>query len=253
MIEELMQAVLEGAQQQQGRGRQQQAQQPGGDILGEILKGVLGGGQQQMPQRRPQQQMPQGGDIFGEILKGVLGGGGGQQRQQQAPQNLGGIADILGGVLGGGRSGASTGNPIADMAANALAKKLGISPQIAGMVVSFAMAALMGKKMQADRGMAPAGSGRNQTQQGGVFGGLDLDDLLDGDFAYDSGLAAQLAEKTGQSEDESAYQLQEAVTMLTGLDQKKSRSKKKTTPKPAAKARPKSQNLESLLDTWEVD
>lgn len=251
MIEELMKAVLEGSQQQQSRGRQQ-AQQPGGDILGEILKGVLGGGQQQRPVQRQQPQVPQGGDIFGEILKGVLGGGN-QQRQQQAPQDLGGIADILGGVLGGGRSGANTGNPIANMAANALAKKLGISPQIAGMVVSFAMAALMGKKMQADRGMAPAGSGRNQAQGGGVFGGLDLDDLLEGDFAFDSGLAAQLAEKTGQTEDESAYQLQEAVTMLTGLDKKKSRSKKKATPKPKPKARPKPGNLENLLDTWEVD
>lgn len=248
MIEELMKAVLEGAQQQQSGGRQQ-TQQPGGDILGQILKGVLGGGQQRPPQRQ-QPQVPQGGDIFGEILKGVLGGG--QQQQQQAPSDLGGIADILGGVLGGGR-GSATGNPIADMAANALAKKLGISPQIAGMVVSFAMAALMGKKMQADRGMAPAGSGRNQAQTDGVFGGLDLDDLLDGDFAFDSGLASQLAAKTGQTEGESAYQLQEAVSMLTGLDQKKSKSKKKVAPKPAPKARPQPGNLESLLDTWEVD
>ncbi|MEM8860350.1 MAG: hypothetical protein AAGD96_18645 [Chloroflexota bacterium] len=220
MIEELMKAVLEGAQQQQAGSRQQAS--PQADILGEILKGVLGG-QQQAPQRTSPQS------------------------------DLGGLADILGGVLGGGRSrGASTGNPIADMAANALAERLGISPQIAGMVVSFAMAMLMGKKMQgAESAPAMPGRRQNQAQRGGVFGGLDLDDLLEGDYAFDSGLAAQLAEKTGQTEEESAYQLQEAVSLLTGAGQKK--TKKKTAAKPARKTPTKTKGLDSLLDSWEVD
>ena len=219
MIEELMKAVLEGAQQQSGARRQQPA--PGGDILGEIMKGVLGG--QQQAQRAP------------------------------AQTDLGGIADILGGVLGGGSRGASTGNPIADMAANALAKRLGISPQIAAMVVSFAMAALMGKKQQAQQVPSGRSAGRPRNQaRGGTFDGLDLDDLLDGDFAFDSGLAAQLAAKTGQTEDESAYQLQEAVSMLTGVGQKK---KKKSSParQPRPVNRPKSGGLDSLLDSWEVN
>ena len=222
MIEELMKAVLEGAQKQQAGSRQQAS--PQADILGEILKGVLGG-QQQAPQRSP------------------------------AQNDLGGIADILGGVLGGGsrNSGASTGNPIADMAANALAERLGISPQIAGMVVSFAMAMLMGKKMQgAETAPATPGRRQNQVQGGGVFGGLDLDDLLEGDYAFDSGLAAQLAEKTGQSEEESAYQLQEAVSILTGAGQKK-KTKKKAAAKPVRKTPTKTKGLDSLLDTWEVD
>lgn len=232
MIEELMKAVLEGAQQQQG-GQRQTQQAPGGDILGEVLKGVLGGAAQQQSRRAP---------------------------AQPDMNNLGGIADILGGVLGGGTRGASTGNPIADMAANALAKRLGISPQIAAMVVSFAMAALMGKKqMQNSQAQSPARRGPSSrgssTTRGGTFGGLDLDDLLDGDFAYESGLAAQLAEKTGQSEDESAYQLQEAVSMLTGVGQKKptKKAKAKAKAKPVRKARPKSGGLDSLLDNWEID
>ena len=221
MIEELMKAVIEGASQQQQAGRRQQTS-PQTDILGEILKGVLGG-QQQAPQRNP------------------------------AQTDLGGIADILGGVLGGGSNrSASTGNPIADMAANALAERLGISPQIAGMVVSMAMAMLMGKKMQgAESAPAIPGRRQNQVQGGGVFGGLDLDDLLEGDYAFDSGLAAQLAEKTGQTEEESAYQLQEAVSILTGAGQKK--AKKKAAAKPVRKTPAKAKGLDSLLDSWEVD
>lgn len=227
MIEELMKAVLEGAQQQQQGSRRQTQQAPSGDILGEILKGVLGGAGQQQAQRAPTQ--PQ-------------------------MDNLGGIADILGGVLGGGTRGASTGNPIADMAANALAKRLGISPQIAAMVVSFAMAALLGKQQQqqATPGRRAPSRPSNNTARGGTFDGLDLDDLLDGDFAYESGLAAQLAGKTGQSEDEAAYQLQEAVSILTGVGQRKPK-KASTKPKPALRQAPKSGGLDSLLDKWEVD
>lgn len=232
MIEELMKAVIQGAQQQNAGSRQPAS--PQADILGEILKGVLGG-QQQAQQRVP------------------------------AQTDLGGIADILGGVLGSGAGGrsSSTGNPIADMAANVLAERLGLSPQIAGMVVSFAMAMLMGKKMQGGT-TAPATPGRrqNQVQGGGVFGGLDLDDLLEGDYAFDSGLAAQLAERTGQSEEESAYQLQEAVSLLTGAGQKKktkkktkktTRNTKKAAAKPVRKTPAKTKGLDSLLDSWEVN
>ena len=51
--------------------------------------------------------------------------------------------------------------------------------------------------------------------------------------------------------DEAAYQLQEAVSILTGVGQRK--SKKKATAKPKASARPKSGGLDSLLDSWEVN
>ena len=163
-------------------------------------------------------------------------------QRQRARTKLGG---------GGGRRSA-TGNPLADMAANLLAERLGISPQIAAMVVSFAMAALLGKKQQ--QGLpgrtAPGRPSRN-TARGGTFDGLDLDDLLDGDFAYESGLAAQLAGKTGQSEDEAAYQLQEAVSILTGVGQRK--PKKNAAPKPKPRAKAQSGGLDSLLDSWEVN
>ncbi|MEM7331889.1 MAG: hypothetical protein AAF490_07345 [Chloroflexota bacterium] len=214
MMEELMKIMLDGAQQQQ-RPQQQQRGGAGGDILMEILKGAMGG--EQAPARP----------------------------QQQQPQNMLDIADLIGGVLGAGSTGSSgmagQMNPLLAPIANSISKRLGLSPQITQIILSFAVAALLnrGKKQVTQRGRG----GRQQTQET-----YDLDDLLEGDFAWDSGMAQQISAKTGLSEDEAAYNLQEAMMMLSDhpLFGKKSKSA-------APKAQASPSQLDHLLDSWQVD
>jgi hypothetical protein len=206
MLEELMKAVLEGAQGQQNN---QQRPAAGGDILSDILQGVLQGGGQPAPSK----QAPAQPDMFN-------------------------MADLIMGVLGGGASQATATNPIADMAANMLSDKLGISKAMAVTIVSFAMAALLNRQKQG--GAAPS------APSGG--GGFDLDDLLEGDYAWNSGLASQISQQTGMSEDEAAYGLQEAIMMLNG--QMKAPTKK-AAERPAAGGQ--KSGLDHLLDTWQTD
>jgi hypothetical protein len=207
MMEELMKIVLEGAKQQQGQ------QQRGGqsDILMDILKGAMGGGQA-APQQQP---------------------------QQQQPKNILDIADILGGVLGGATqkgSGAPV-NPLIAPIANMLSQKLGISPAIAQIILTFALSALLNRGQK-----SPSGA---KAPQGQTY---DLDDLLEGDFAFDSGMANQISQKTGLSEDEAAYNLQEAMMMITEHPLFKKQSKQAP---PKAQASPN--KLDHLLDSWQVD
>ena len=229
-------------------------------MLEDLLKEVLSGAQAQQGRK----QQPAQTDIMSEIIKGVLGGGAAQQARPAAGQpDLGGMADLLGGILGavgggttrgggvGGRgSGGTMGanNPIVGMVANLLAERLGISPAMARTVVSFALALLMGKATQ---GKVRGGAG-SQKSGGALPGGqeFDLDDLLEGDYAWESGLASRLASQTGTSEDEAAYQLQEAVLMLTQHPAAKPKKKKR---KAQPQAAPAKSGLDSLLDTWQVD
>ncbi|MCP5097137.1 MAG: hypothetical protein GY943_16430 [Chloroflexi bacterium] len=206
MMEDLMKILLEGAQTQ--KQQQPQAKEP--NILTDILEGVLKGGQA-APQRGQQQQQP---DMFN-------------------------MADLLNVVLGGGKGGAQGQvNPLLAPIVNTLAEKLGISPAIAQIIVTFATSALL------SRGKDNKGGGL----VGGAQQGFDLDDLLEGDFAYSSGLAQQLSQQSGLDEDEAAYGLQEAMMMLSGHP---SFSQSSASARP--KAQPSPNKLDSLLDTWEVD
>ncbi|MEM7802796.1 MAG: hypothetical protein AAF633_26640 [Chloroflexota bacterium] len=223
-------------------------------MLGDLLKVVLEGTQAQ--QTSPQRQSPNSGasgDLLTELLKGVLSGqaGAASSGTQGQPQDLGGMADIfgdiLGGVLGGsaGSNSAMTSNPMTDMVAAMLSEKLGLSPAIAKTVVGFALAALMGKMQQGQGGVS---------QRSGAAQGFDLDDLLEGDFAWESGLAQQLSAKTGLPEDEAAYNLQEAVMMLTQSPASLKKEATRKQKKPAQpKAAPSKSGLDGLLDTWVVE
>lgn len=212
-------------------------------MMDDLLKALLEGAQTQKPAPHSAKPNMQGMDMLTDILQGALGGAATQQPQQmpqQQPSALN-IADLIGMVLGGGQSASPNQlgmNPLVAPIANMLAKKLGISPQIAQMVVSFAMAALLSKGKQ--KGL-PGSSGA--TQQG-----FDLDDLLDGDFAYESGMASRLSQESGMSEDEAAYSLQEAMMMLSGHPAFKQAAK---TNRP--KVQPSPNKLDNLLNTWEVD
>lgn len=225
MLGDLLKVVLEGAQTQQSSGNTGRAQGAGGDLMTELLKGVLEG------------QM--------------RGNSSGSTRPTNQPSDLGGMADIfgdiLGGVLGGNasptqRGGTSSSNPMVNMVASMLSERLGLSPEISRTVVGFALALLMGK-MQSGKGAVDTGSGNAQ--------GFDLDDLLEGDYAWESGLAQQLSAKTGLTEDEAAYNLQEAVVMLTQGPAATKPKKKRKQAQPVAA--PQQGGLDSLLDTWQVD
>lgn len=215
-------------------------------MMDELMKIMLENAQKQGTQQ--QRSGSAGQDILMELLKGAMGGAKQPQATQKQPQNILDIADILGGVLGGGQTTQNNAqlNPMIAPIANALSKKLGISPAIAQVIISFAVAALLnrGKKALANRQSGTRqGSARQQTQET-----YDLDDLLEGDFAWDSGMAQQISAKTGLSEDEAAYNLQEAMMMLSGHPMF---GGQKQTARPKAQASPS--QLDHLLDSWEVD
>lgn len=179
-------------------------------MMDDLLKALLEGTQAQQPAQQPEKPTEgQGTDILSNLLQGVLGGGAAPQQQAQQPNALN-IADLLGAVLGGGQAAtpAQTGmNSLAAPIANILAEKLGISPQIAQMVVTFAMAALLSKGKERGNEL---GSSRAALQ------GVDFDELLESDFVYRSGMAGRLSQESGLSEDEAATSLYEAMMLLSG-------------------------------------
>ena len=126
-----------------------QKPQSGGEGGGDLLSTLLGGGQQAQPREQNdsgdllstllgggQQEESGGGNESGDLLSTLLGGG-----QQAKPSQQNQSADLLGTLLGGGQgsSSASFLQPII----GALAEKIGISPQIAAVVVSFALKYLL--------------------------------------------------------------------------------------------------------------
>ena len=211
-------------------------------MMDDLLKALMEGAQAQKPAAQTPKDAS-GFDMLGEILQGALGGSTAPQQPtqpQQQPSALN-IADLIGMVLGGGQASSPSQmgmNPLVAPIAKMLADKLGVSPQIAQMIVQFAMAALLSKRNE--RGTA---SGTASGQQG-----FDLDDLLEGDFAYSSGMASRLSKESGLSEDEAAYSLQEAMMMLSGHPAFKKAAQSKR-----PKTRPSPNKLDNLLDTWEVD
>ncbi len=253
-MEEILRGLLEGAAQGQRAAPQRQA--PSADPLTDILGGILGGSAAPQPRRSgggdPMAEMLEGilggggapasgGDIdpIMGILGGILGGGAPQARPQQA--GAGGLADILGGILGGGSNRAA--NPIVNM----LAEKLGISPMIANMIVSFFMAKLLSNKVGHMAPGAPR-EGMNVRPIRAERQGLDLDDLLD---VMESGndVNAQLDE-TGMTRDLAKYAGIDKGTASNGLQELlKIFGSKRRGPAPV---RSGSGGLEGLLDTWET-
>ncbi|MEM7131472.1 MAG: hypothetical protein AAF702_34475 [Chloroflexota bacterium] len=243
MIEELLEALLEGSQPQQQKTRQKQA--PPSSPWMDLLEGVLGGSGQQSP--APREEVSSFG--IGDILDLVLGGGqqsGGQQsRGRQSPVG---------------------GNPLLAPFTAALAEKLGISPQMASVIVSAAFGLLMGKLSGKDGAL----SGGNSAV---LSDGLDLDDLLDGDFLEKNGVTEKVARQTGMDAEEAQQSLLEALELL-GLKKgekvkpiqekkstarsskstsKKSAPAKSTAKKPTSKSKSsKAGDLKDLLDDWNV-
>jgi len=174
-------------------------------MLDDIFKALLDGAQSQSQPTQPQTSSGGGQqDMLAQLLQGALQG---QQPPAHAnqPENLAGMSGLLGGLLGGmGGSSPSQANPLIAPIANMLAEKLNISPAIASTIVNFALTALLA------RGKRQPGAGRS----GQAEAAFDLDDIVNGDFAFSSGMAQQLAQQTGLPEQEAARSLQEAMVLL---------------------------------------
>jgi len=198
------------------------SQGAGGDVLGSLLGGLLGGG------GAPAGGMPSqgaGGDVLGSLLGGLLGGGmspqGGTPMPSQRgypPQQMpsaGGdpISSILGGLLGvntGGGAGVIANNPIANAfvapIAEALARKTGMAPGIAQVVVVFALTTLMSAATQkaTQKGFSPSD----------LVNKLATDGTVSQKYLKDSGLVAQLAQQSGLDQQTASKSLQQAFTAL---------------------------------------
>lgn len=140
----------------------------GSDPLGSILGGLLSGG---MPQGGAQTQDAMSGDPMSAILGGLLGGG----------------------MQGGSGAGALGNNSFLAPIVRAIAAKIGISPQIAEAVVSFALTQLM------------SGDG-NQLAQ--LLGGQGT---VSKKYLRDSGLVSQLAQQTGMDNKTATKSLQQVL------------------------------------------
>ena len=146
---------------------------------------------------------------MGDLLGALMGGAGGGQA-------AGGMGSLLGGLLGG--SGASTGaGALLTPLVSSLAEKLGLPPEVAQMVVSFAV----DKLFSGARGgaMSASRSGGDALDSG------DLNELLvqmnsgqgvETDLLESTGMVAELSEQTGLDADTAAASLQEVFGMLGG-------------------------------------
>ncbi len=182
------------------------------DMMG-MLGGLMGGG---AAQSAGSGDADAGG--LGGLLGGLLGGGGG-----------GGMGALLGGLLGGGGSPSTFGGGGGAMLpfADALAEKLGISPQMANTLIMGAIGLLTAS-------MAKKQSGRS----------VGLTDVTDADYIRSSGVASRLSSQMGISEDDAVLGLQQAMGLMaaqtgaTPAQPKKPAAKKttarKATPDPAA-------------------
>lgn len=221
--------------------------------LDDILNAFLGGG---VPKKG---QAPASNDPLAEMLQGILGGGMGGATTSPGmgagtSDPLGGLLEsILGGMAGqggtssgkAGRGGTSGMNSLLAPVADALAKKLGLPPEVAMMVVSFLAAKLMSG---AAGGQTGTTSGTKQGRSGQTSRGrsaspqaLDLDSLLE-TMGNDKGMAQELAKQTGLDPATAERSLQEAIGMIGGTSQEARR------PRPSN--RPSGGSLDSLLDSW---
>ncbi|MEW5719475.1 MAG: hypothetical protein AB1817_12655 [Chloroflexota bacterium] len=184
------------------------AQGAGGDALGALLGSMLGGG-------APTEGAPAqgaGGDMLGSLLGSMLGGGA----QPGTPaQGAGGdqISSMLGGLLGVDPSGGAAviaNNPIANgfvaPIVEALARKTGIAPGIAQVVVVFAINALLSGVMQQG-----ARQGFNSSE---LVEKLSSGEPVTQKYLKDSGLLADLTQQTGLSQKTASQSLQQVFQAL---------------------------------------
>ncbi len=174
--------------------KRQPANNPANDPLGGLLGGLLGGGPSSQGQTQP-------ADVLGGLLGGLLGGG---QSGAPSPQGGGGdaLGGILGGLLGGGQQGLApsggnlSNNSLLGPIIDSIAAKFGVSPQIAGAVVTIALTYLTG---------SAGGAAAQKVRKGKVSR----------KFLQDNGLVSQLQEQTGMDSDTAAASLSHVFQALS--------------------------------------
>lgn len=205
-MDDLMKALNQAADEPSAK-----SDKPAGDTtdLGSLL-GALGGGQQGA-----------GPMDLGSLL-GALGGG----QQSAGPMDLGSLlgalgggasaqgsdplTGLLGGLMGGG-SGSMGGSPF-DALAQPLAEKLGISPQIASMVIMFLANALLGSKSGSRSGAAGADSLADVNDVVAMLDSGQIDDqALQG-----NSLVQDLSRETGLDQETAARSIGALSDMLGG-------------------------------------
>jgi hypothetical protein len=177
-----------------------------GDLLGALMGGATG------------QQSSSGDQGAGDMagLLGALMGGATGQQSTGGGQGSGGMGNLLGALMGGGGASAGAGAFLTPLVTS-LADKLGLPPEVAQMVVSFAI----------DKLFAGARGGTMSASRSGgdALDSQDLNELLvqmnsgkgvDNDLLESTGMTAELAEQTGLDPDTAAASLQEVFGMLGG-------------------------------------
>lgn len=195
-------------------------------MLDELLK-ILVGGQPSSSEGETKPDNP-----LGDLLKVVLGGQGSDTNSETTPAQ-GGLGDILQVILGnksqaegssseeGEEPDAAANNPLIATIARLLSEKLGISPEVAQVVVTFALTLVLAQlqKSEGDTTQITVPS-QNAIRQ--------------------SGVAKQLAAQTGMNQKDAAATLQQAISLLTGQTSSKTRRVKQATgQKPSKPAKPR--------------
>ena len=227
-MDELLQAIL-GAATQGGAATPQRGGSQA-DPLAEMLNGILGGGA-----GSALAPSSGGGIDIADLIGAVIG-----QNASRGQTHQNGIADMIGAIMGGQQGGI---NPIAQF----ISEKTGIPPVIAQMAIAFFMSKMLQGQSQSARGggFQPSGGGNFQPQEAQPDS-LNLDDLLDsmgdgeslGTHFANNGMAAELAQQTGLSEDKANETLQEILNVV---------GRKRSRPNPV---NPREVNLKGLLDNW---
>jgi len=205
-------------------------EEPGGERgLGDLLGGLLGGGESGGASAGDM------GDMAG-MLGGLLGGGG----AAAGASGGGGLEDLLGGLLGGGQpmTFGGGGGPTLPFA-NTLAEKLGISPQMANMLIMGAIGLLTASAAK------KRGSGRSE--------GIDLNSLAaDPDYIRSSGVASRLSAQMGISEEEAVAGLQQTMGLMAARQNppaKKTGARKTTAKKTTGPAAPEKKSTAKATKT----
>lgn len=241
MIEELLEIFLEGAQKPTGNGR---------------LPSQMPGTQDSRQQSGATQNSSAMNSPWLDLLEDFMGG---QQPQIEQPQSREpsrqptnavdgfGLDDLLEIFMGGGQKSNVGGNPMLAPFTEALSEKLGLSPQVASIIVSYAFSMFVS---HLSSGGAATNSGA-QSQPQRSQGGLDLDGLLDDDFMKAQDMGKKIAKRTGLDEQTAQESLREAVKILSGKQDVEETAKSKTARPQQAKVPQEQHSLQGLLDTWE--
>jgi len=240
VIEELLEIFLEGAQTPTGNSR---------------LPSQTSGGQDYRQQPSSTQDSQAMGnpwlDLFEDFMGEQLPQGREPSRQPANAVGGFGLDDLLEIFMGGGQKSNVGGNPMLAPFTETLAEKLGLSPQMASIIVSYAFSMFVSQLGSSGATSASGTQSQSQRSQKHSKGGLDLDDLLDGDFIESQGMGKKIAKRTGLDEQTAQEGLREAIKILGGRQDIEEPTKPRVERPQQAKAPQEERSLQGLLDTWE--